>query len=130
MEMQSQQKNVMIESDGTSVLLSYNYLDYDQTGYLHAMYNVDNLHILRNNKVYGYPKILLVGVLHVVPEARGKGIGSILLQELIQYAKLNNVKKIILDDMTDHYRQPHNIYVKHEFKYIGDFGPEMELLIK
>ena len=97
-------------------------------GSLQASLNYDNLHKLRNNMYYG-SKILTISSIYVDKVQRGKGIGSILIKEIIKYAKSNNIKKIILDDMTDNYRQSHNIYIKHGFCYVDDYGPEMELFI-
>jgi GNAT superfamily N-acetyltransferase len=121
--------DVKIESDTGDIFLSYNYLNYNRYGYLCAVCNIDDLHVLRNNKVYGVNKILLIGTFHVQEEFRGLGIGSALLTRLVDYAKENNVKKIILDDMTDNCRQANNIYLKHGFNYLYEYGPEMELLI-
>ena len=83
---------------------------------------------LRSKKVYK-TNYIVVGSLYVDPILRNKGIGSILLNQLIQYAKNNYVKKIVLDDMTDNYRIPNNIYLKHGFQYVDENGPEMEYIV-
>ena len=56
-----------------------------------------------------------------------KGYGSILLNEVIDTLKkkYSSIRTIELDDMTDRYRQPNNIYVKFGFTYVSDHGPEM-----
>lgn len=83
---------------------------------------------LRNGKVYYSNNYIILGSLYVDRKLRNKGIGSILLDQLVQYAKNNHVNKIVLDDMTDNYRQPNNIYLKHGFQYVNKDGPEMELV--
>ncbi len=59
----------------------------------------------------------------------GKGFGSILLKSVINEIKNLKINIIMLDDMTNRYRQTHNIYLKFGFKYLYDSGPEMELVI-
>lgn len=56
-----------------------------------------------------------------------KGQGTILLRFILNYA-YNLVDKIVLDDDSDMYRSPNNIYVKHGFRYVEDWGPEMEVI--
>ena len=94
-------------------------------GSLSATLVQENPHELRSGKVYYGSKTIMLGSLYVDPKLRNKGIGSILLNQLIQYAKKNQVKQIVLDDMTDNYRMPNNIYLKHGFRYVNIDGPEM-----
>jgi len=56
-----------------------------------------------------------------------KGYGTILLNEVIDTLKkkYSIIRTIELDDMTDRYRQPNNIYLKFGFTYKEDHGPEM-----
>jgi hypothetical protein len=56
-----------------------------------------------------------------------RGYGTILLNEVIDKLKkkYSSIRTIELDDMTDRYRQPNNIYVKFGFTYVSDHGPEM-----
>ena len=56
-----------------------------------------------------------------------KGYGTILLNEVIDTLKkkYSSIRTIELDDMTDRYRQPNNIYLKFGFTYVSDHGPEM-----
>jgi len=57
-----------------------------------------------------------------------KGSGSILLNfvigELTKFNKIE-IKNITLDDMSNRYRNLHNIYLKFGFNYIYESGPEM-----
>ena len=53
------------------------------------------------------------------------GIGSYLLLTLIAYAKSFNIFTAKLEDMSDGYRTPNNIYEKLGFVYEDDSGPEM-----
>jgi len=50
----------------------------------------------------------------------GKGHATTLLNMLKKESK-----SITLDDMSDHYRKSHNIYVKNGFQYVEEDGPEM-----
>lgn len=58
-----------------------------------------------------------------------KGYGSILLDYVIMEAKKIKIKVVFLDDMSNQYRNLHNIYKKFGFKYLHDFGPEMKLTL-
>jgi ribosomal protein S18 acetylase RimI-like enzyme len=60
---------------------------------------------------------------------QNQGYGSILLYNLIEYCKNNEIKNILLDDMSDRFNQQNNIYIKFGFRYIEDGFPEMELFI-
>jgi len=98
-------------------------------GSLSATLVQEHPHQLRNGKIYYGNKCIVIGSLYVDSKLRNKGIGSILLDKIIQYAKNNRVKKIVLDDMTDNYRQSNNIYLKHGFTYLNEDGPEMEYFV-
>lgn len=98
-------------------------------GNLTATLIKEHPHKLRSGKVYYNSKYITIGSLYVDPFLRNKGIGSILLNQLIEYAKKTNTQKIILDDMSDNFRLRNNIYLKHGFQYVNEFGPEMELII-
>ena len=89
----------------------------------------DNTHILRSKKKYSNEKILLLSSFFVNNEYRRKGIGSILLKCMIDVARKHNIKKILLDDMSDNYRLHNNIYITHGFYYVHDDGPEMEYIL-
>ena len=54
-----------------------------------------------------------------------KGYGTTLMGEVAIAAKLAGVETILLDDMSDRYRKPHNIYTKLGLKYENNEGPEM-----
>lgn len=60
-------------------------------GNLSATLIQENPHELRNGKVYYLNKYIVLGSLYVDPKLRNKGIGTILLNQLIEYSK-----KIIL----------------------------------
>jgi len=82
-------------------------------------------HELRNGKIFYTNKYIILCSLYVDKSYRNDGIGSLLLNQLIEFAKNQRITQIMLDDMTDRYRKQHNIYLKHGFKYINEFGPEM-----
>lgn len=98
-------------------------------GSLRAILIQENSHELRSKKVYYSNKHIFLGSLYVDSKLRNKGIGSILLNQLIQYAKNNRINKIVLDDMSDNYKLPNNIYLKHGFHYVNENGPEMEYFV-
>lgn len=58
-----------------------------------------------------------------------KGYGSIILDYVIIETKKLKIKVIFLDDMSDRYRNLHNVYKKFGFNYLYDFGPEMKLIL-
>ena len=53
------------------------------------------------------------------------GIGTYLLLTVISYAKSFDIFTAKLEDMSDGYRTPNNIYEKLGFVYEDDSGPEM-----
>ena len=55
----------------------------------------------------------------------GKGNAMHLIKRACQNAFNMGINKVILDDCSDHYRKPHNIYIKMGFKYNQKDGPEM-----
>jgi GNAT superfamily N-acetyltransferase len=59
-------------------------------------------------------------------EWRGRGYASELLRRAIWEARRNGCKVITLEDCSDYYDLPGNIYLKHGFKYTR-FEPTMEL---
>lgn len=75
-------------------------------------------------KVIGYAGIWMVGTeghittLAVHPSCRRMGVGSLLLENLLQQAKVRAVKKIFLE-VRDSNREARNLYEKYEFNYCG-----------
>ena len=60
------------------------------------------------------------------PDERRQGIATSLILRLVAYCReQHGVTVIELDDMSDHYRQNDNIYLKLGFKYLEETGPEM-----
>ena len=61
---------------------------------------------------------------------KNKGFASILLKKSIKYLKNKKVKKIELDDMSNHsHSKNNNIYINHNFKYINPY-PEPEMVLE
>ena len=54
-----------------------------------------------------------------------KGCGTILLQALFHKAYQYGKKYIILDDCSDRFGKPDNIYIKNGFVYVNQGEPEM-----
>jgi len=54
-----------------------------------------------------------------------KGYGTVLFLYACEEAKKRNIELVELDDCSDRYRKPHNIYIKLGMNYIDDYGPEM-----
>jgi len=65
-----------------------------------------------------------ITIVNLTSYIKNKGYASQLLKHVINISILKKLP-IILDDMSDHFRNNHNIYIKHGFKYIYDEGPEM-----
>lgn len=65
--------------------------------------------------------------LYVEPEERGKGFSIKLLYTLLGKARDSNIKYIYVDDHSDNYRAPHNIYTKIGLEYVEEkSGEEMK----
>lgn len=61
---------------------------------------------------------LYINYLHVNPLKRNIGIGTKLIQEIINISTQNyNIISVHLDDTSSHYRHSNNIYIKYGFKY-------------
>lgn len=60
---------------------------------------------------------------------RKQGYATLLLKILIKDLKREGYQYIYLDDDSDHYRKPHNIYVDLGWRYIHNWGPEMTLTL-
>ena len=45
----------------------------------------------------------------------------------MQFANNNNIKQIKVDDMSDNFMKPNNIYLKNGFTYISKY--ELEMLL-
>lgn len=68
--------------------------------------------------------------LHTHPDYRNNGYASLLLKFIIQFCSQNMVRLITLDDCSDNYRKPDNIYLEHGFKYLDDGDNRMIYLIE
>ena len=55
----------------------------------------------------------------------GKGYATVLLNRLFDEVKSKGYKTINVDDCTDLFRKPNNIYLVNGFKYIEEGYPEM-----
>ena len=58
------------------------------------------------------------------------GIATFLILNILKKADRQGLTTVILDDMSDNYRQVRNIYTKIGMTYVDDTGPEMEGNIK
>lgn len=63
--------------------------------------------------------------LNVHPDYQGKGFGSFLMILASTEAEKVGLRKISLDDDSDLYRHPNNIYLRLGLEYVTDDGPEM-----
>ena len=70
-------------------------------------------------RIYGIQKNNIFFIMHFyVPiSIRGKGLGTQLLVKIIEICKKNGCRRIDVDDMTDNFRKPNNIYIKNGFVY-------------
>lgn len=82
--------------------------------YIHFIYNLEsaNLVFLKTKNKY-----------------KNKGYASYLLKLSIKYLKIKKIKKIELDDMSNHAHGKNNIYINFGFKYINP-RPEPEMLLE
>jgi GNAT superfamily N-acetyltransferase len=55
-----------------------------------------------------------------------QGLATYLLQQLFAWAAQNGYKKLQLDDCSDLFCHPKNLYLKLGFRYLVDGQPEME----
>ena len=58
-------------------------------------------------------------------EFRGMGYATLLLKHMVALAELKGYKTITLDDCSDLFMQPNNIYLKLGFQYVNANQPEM-----
>jgi len=90
---------------------------------------IDNLSVIGLLHAVISDNICSINSLSINDKYQNQGYGSILLYNLIEYCKKNEIKNIILDDMSDRFNQKNNIYLKFGFRYIINGLPEMELFI-
>ena len=64
-------------------------------------------------------------VLFVPEHKRLRGIGSSLLLKISKECHRDGCQTIEVDDMSNRFAKPHNIYTKLGFRYIKEDGPEM-----
>ena len=76
------------------------------------------------------PKKFVLQSVFTPPDERRQGIATSLILRLAAYCtEHHGVTVIELDDMSDHYRQNDNLYLKLGFNYLEDNGPEMHAKI-
>ena len=63
--------------------------------------------------------------LHTFEGYRGKGYATVLLNWLFDIVKYKGYNTITLDDCTELFRKPNNIYLTNGFEYIEEGYPEM-----
>lgn len=90
-----------------------------------AAYNESEYVVFRNEKACAV--IARNTILCLDACEQGKGYGSALLSEVIEYMRDQGYSCILLDDMSERARKPHNIYTKFGFEYVHEYGPEMIL---
>lgn len=82
------------------------------------------------NFVYNYKNEKNEGIItymEIDKDFRGLGLGTFLLNYLYNFVIENykDIKKIIFDDCSDHFRSHNNIYKKVGATYLYEEGPEM-----
>jgi len=70
-------------------------------------------------------RIAYINHIYVHPQYRNKGFGTKLIHEFLENLIKLGVVHVLLDDFSDNYRKPNNIYYKIGFKYISKNGAEM-----
>ena len=63
--------------------------------------------------------------LYVFESFRGKGFARRALYVVAQQSLVLGITRLTLDDMSDNYRNGHNIYRKVGFNYLSDNGCDM-----
>ena len=78
-------------------------------------------------RLFGYflDSSFQVTFLGVPLHLRNRGIGSFLLLTLLSELKSKNCLRVELDDMSERFNHPHNIYLKCGFQYTNPGMPEM-----
>lgn len=100
----------------------------DKIGYIHYVLDFDT------------PEVIL-NYVYVDENLRGKGIAKTLMQLMMQHTYSRMEKEnvyqyeINLDDMSDHFGKPNNLYLKMGFEYCEmedgvPSGPEMSMTIR
>lgn len=97
--------------------------------------HLKDLSNIQSHKIYGYLQFiphkeegkLYISGLYVASDYRNQGIGSCLIDFIVDYCLLTHINDIHVDDMSDNFRTSNNIYVKNGFEYDSDTGPEMTL---
>lgn len=88
--------------------------------------NFELLRRLRSITKLIKPECILLS-LNVITEFRNNGYGTILLKQVITYCRCLGIKQINLDDCSNNFNKPNNIYLKAGFRYIVEGFPEMVL---
>lgn len=84
------------------------------------------------NTVTGYIQVVFnkdeneMNIVTLKTNIQSKGYGSFLLYYAMVNAMSKNIEKVVLDDVSDRYRDSSNIYTKYGLKYKQDDCPEME----
>ena len=100
------------ETKDTMILLSIDEPRYKKCSILKAYTNDE------------YMSVIITG-LHTFEGYRDKGYATVLLNWLFDEVKSKGYKTINVDDFTDLFRKPNNIYLVNGFKYIEEGYPEM-----
>jgi GNAT superfamily N-acetyltransferase len=101
------------ETKDTMILLSINEPGHKNCSVLEAYYMVDEDMPVSITSLYTFEGY------------RGKGYATVLLNWLFDEVKSKGYKTINVDDCTDLFRKPNNIYLVNGFKYIEEGYPEM-----
>lgn len=68
---------------------------------------------------------MTISSIEIKERYQGLGFGSMLLEFAIGHATSLGCSVIKAEDMSDNYRKPHNIYIKHGFEYDELNPPEV-----
>lgn len=101
------------ETKDTMILLSINEPRHKKCSVLEAYYMDDEDMSVSITSLYTFEGY------------RGKGYATVLLNWLFDEVKSKGYKTINVDDCTDLFRKPNNIYLVNGFKYIEEGYPEM-----
>lgn len=96
--------------------------------YLICYVHYNNICKLRNKTIY-INSSCYVRYIETVEKYRNMKYATQILNHLIKFCKYHKIKNISLEDCSNNYNMPNNIYKNIGFKYICKNYPEMELNI-
>lgn len=85
---------------------------------------MNDIHV---SKAYAILKdrVLFLMLIHVPRESRGLGVATRLLRRILQVGYQLGCRRAELDDMSDRFMRPENLYRRNGFRYVRKGQPAM-----